>query len=71
MAEKAAPRWARIIAQGVFGGLSAGLLFYLAVLFFKVAINTVAAAPLVPDGTEIGGFALGFCSAISYAIPRD
>lgn len=64
-------RWSRIIAQGIFGGLSAGMLMYLAVLFFKVAINTIAGTTLIPNGTEVGGFALGFSGGISYAIPRE
>jgi hypothetical protein len=58
----------RRATNGLFGGLQFGFLSYLAVLFLKIAINTVAGHPVVPDGTEIGGFAIGFTCGIVKAL---
>ena len=64
-------RFGRIATKGVLGGLSGGFLLYLAFLFFKIAINTTAGTPIVPDGTELGGFALGFSTGVSLAFPSS
>lgn len=64
-------RFGRIATKGVLGGLSGGFLLYLAFLFFRIAINTVAGTDLVPPSTELGGFALGFATGVSLAFPSN
>ena len=59
----------RQATKGFLGGLEFGFLFYLAVLFLRIAINTVAGSPVVPVGTELGGFAIGFSGGIVKALP--
>jgi hypothetical protein len=58
----------RKATKGILGGLTFGFILYLAVLFFRVAINSVAGTALVPLNTEFGGFALGFSSGIGIAV---
>jgi hypothetical protein len=61
----------RKATKGILGGLTFGFILYLAVLFFRVAINSVAGTPLVPLNTEFGGFALGFSSGVGIALWDD
>jgi hypothetical protein len=58
----------RQATKGFLGGLEFGFIIYLCVLFLKVAINTIAGTPIVPNGTEIGGFAIGFSGGIVKAL---
>lgn len=58
----------RKATKGILGGLTFGFLLYLAVLFFRVAINAVAGTALVPTFIEFGGFALGFSGGIVIAL---
>lgn len=55
----------RKITKGFLGGLTFGFVLYLAVLFLKVAINSVAGTTVVPDYTELGGLAFGFTGGIA------
>lgn len=70
MSENRKGRFIRAITKSIFGGLAGGFAFYLAILFFKIAINTVAGGSVIPDGTELGGFALGFGGAIAYELSK-
>ena len=54
----------RQITKGFVGGLEFGFVFYLCVLFLRIAINAVAGVDLVPPNTEFGGFAIGFSGGI-------
>ena len=54
----------RQVTNGFLGGLEFGFLLYLAVLFFRVALNMTAGVTIVPLYTEFGGFALGFAGGI-------
>jgi len=63
----------RQATKGFLGGLQFGFLLYLAVLFLRIAINVVAGTPsapadIVPLGTELGGFAIGFAGGIVKAL---
>jgi hypothetical protein len=63
----------RQATKGFLGGLEFGFLFYLSVLFLRIAINLVAAnsgviVDIVPVGTELGGFAIGFTGGIVKAL---
>lgn len=58
----------RQVTKGFLGGLEFGFIFYLATLFFRVAINSVAGSEIIPVNTELGGFAIGFAGAIVRAL---
>jgi hypothetical protein len=54
----------RQITKGFLGGIEFGFILYMISLLIKVAVNTVAHATVLPDGFEIGGFAIGFSGGI-------
>jgi len=62
-------RFGRLATVGALGGLAGGFLMYLAILFFRIAINSIAGAIVIPINTELGGFALGFSTGVLLAFP--